>query len=278
MRLADAAKKIVREPLVHFLLLGAVIFAVFGWRSGQFDSGSKTIVVTQGRIASLANTFSTTFMREPSPQELDGLVRDYVREEAAVREATALGLDRDDQIVRRRLRQKLDFVAQGFTAPPEPSDSQLQAYLTSHPEQFATERRFTFRQVYLDPSRHGAETARDAERVRAELRKEGAKADLRRIGDASVVGNDFSNVSSQDVKFSFGDAFATELAGVAPGQWEGPLRSTFGAHIVFVSARTEAGTPPLARCTTRCAASGWPRSRRRHPTSSTRRSCNATPW
>lgn len=244
--LVAALKKAIREPLFHFLLLGAALFAVFGWRNGRFESGSKRIVVTQGRIESLANTFTNTYMRPPSERELDGLVREYVREEAAVREATALGLDRDDQIVRRRLRQKLEFVEQGFTAPPEPTDSALQAYLTAHTAQYAAERRISFRQIYLDPARRGAAIDADARRILVELKRSGRKADPTKFGDASVLRSTYEQVSSRDVAFDFGEDFAASLGDLPIGEWRGPVRSTYGEHLVLLTARSEGGAPTLA--------------------------------
>jgi hypothetical protein len=114
-----------------------------------------TIVVTQGRIENLAATFARTWRRPPSAGELSSTVQDYVREEAAVREALALGLDRDDTVIRRRLRQKLEFIAEGVAAQAEPTEEDLQTYLEAHAEAFASEPRFTFSHVYLSAERRG---------------------------------------------------------------------------------------------------------------------------
>ena len=117
------------------------------------------------------------------------MIRERVREEVYYREALALGLDKDDLIIRRRLQQKMEFVSEGRTAPVEPSDTDLQAYLTAHAAAFATEPRFSFRQVYLNPQRHGADLARDAERLRVGLNHAGAKANLASLGDPLLLGH-----------------------------------------------------------------------------------------
>ena len=129
-------ERFVREPLLHFLLLGVLIFAAFKFISTDTSQPGK-ILITQGRIESLATTFSRTWRRPPSASELEGLIRDYIREEVFAREAVALGLDKDDTIIRRRLRQKLEFISEDVAAQAEPTDEQLRAYLKEHPDSFA---------------------------------------------------------------------------------------------------------------------------------------------
>ena len=138
--------RFLREPLVHFLLLGALIFGAFKIISSETIEPGK-ILITQGRIESLETAFSRTWRRPPTASELEGLIRDYVREEVFAREAVALGLDKDDTIIRRRLRQKLEFVSEDVAAHAEPTDEQLRAYLKEHAG--SVSRRS---QVHLPPS------------------------------------------------------------------------------------------------------------------------------
>ncbi len=236
---------LLREPLLHFLLLGAALFAAFRWGAGPVETGSKSIVVTQGRIDHLANAFARTWQRPPTRQELDGLIQDHVREEVYVREAVALGLDRDDLTIRRRLAQKFEFVSDDLAAPAEPSNEALQAYLNAHPATFATERRFSFRQVYLDPQRRGVDLARDVDRLLAGLKQAGAKADLASLGDPFPLQREFDNVSAREVRNAFGEKFAAALGNLSPGEWQGPVESGYGAHVVFLAERTEGRLPPL---------------------------------
>ena len=137
-------KRILEEPLLHFLLLGAAIFAVYSWISGDSRADPQAIVVTQGQIESMKAGYMRTWHRPATDEELEGLVRDRVLEEAYIREAVALGMDKDDLIIRRRLRQKMEFVSEGLAATAEPSDAQLQAYLNSNAAKFAVEPRFSF--------------------------------------------------------------------------------------------------------------------------------------
>jgi hypothetical protein len=238
--------KVLREPLLHFLLLGAVLFGVFALVGDRGSERASHIVVTPGHLEHLMVSFTRTWQRPPTAQELAGLIDDYIREEVLYREAVALGLDRDDTLIRRRLRQKLEFVAEDVAARAEPNDDDLRAYLQAHPEAFAVEPRVTFRQVYLDPLRRGAHLARDVDHLLAELRHRGHTADPAELGDAFLLAHRFDNVSATEVRTIFGDTFAAGLSALTPGQWQGPVPSGYGVHLVYVSERTAGRVPELA--------------------------------
>lgn len=238
-------KRILREPLLQFLLLGAALFVANGLWSTRAPSRPASILVTQGRIESLATAFDLTWQRPPTPDELEGLIRDYVREEVAVREALTLGLDKDDVVIRRRLRQKLEFVSEDVAARAEPTDEQLRDWLNAHPGDFGFEPRFTFSQVYLDPEPRGAHLERDAVQLLAKLQREGGRADAPAEGDAFLLGHRFDALPARDVKSQFGEAFATALSALPPGRWRGPITSTYGLHLVFVHERVEGRAPAL---------------------------------
>src|SRR6185436_4036983 len=138
--------KLVREPLVHFLVLGAGLFVVAGLMSKGGVADPEKIVVTTGQIEHLTAGYERVHQRPPSSDELDALIRDWIREEAYYREALAIGLDRDDAIIRQRLRQKMEFISNDVAAAAEPTDDDLQRYLAAHADAFRLERRFTFRQ------------------------------------------------------------------------------------------------------------------------------------
>jgi hypothetical protein len=242
---ADRMKRLVREPLLHFLLLGAAIFAAYGLLSKGTGNDPGRIVVTQGQLAALGEGFIRTWQRPPTPEEMQGLIRERVHEEVYYREALALGLDKDDLIIRRRLRQKMEFVSHDLAAPAEPGDAQLQAYLDAHAASFATEPRFSFRQVYLDPQRRGAHLARDAERLLAGLNLAGTKASLVSLGDSLLLEHEFDNASARDVGNLFGEKFAAALGRLPLGQWQGPVESGYGMHVVFLSERTDGRLPAL---------------------------------
>jgi len=241
---ARILNRLLREPLLHFLAIGAALFAVYAF-VGRNAATPSRIVVTAGRIESLAAGFERTWRRPPTPEELDGLVRDYVLEEACAREAIARGLDQDDGVIRRRLQQKLLFITDVEDAG-EPTEAQLAAFLAAHPERFRSEDRISFRHVYFSPEHRGARARSDAEAALSRLAgaKNAAAADAE--GDPFLLDHAFDALPVGEIAMRFGDAFAAEVAKLPPGSWQGPIRSSYGLHLVFVDARREGTAPSLA--------------------------------
>ena len=237
--------KLLREPLVHFLAIGAGLFLLSGLTGDPAGLQSGRIVVTQGQVASLATGFTRVWQRPPTDKELEGLIQDYIREEVYSREAMALGLDKDDTVIRRRLRQKMEFISDDIAAQAEPTDADLNAYLQAHPDAFRVQRRFTFSQVYLNPERHGEHLARDTAQLLVQLNQAGGKADVSALGDSFLLEHTFEAAPASEVAKQFGEKFATKLGGLPPGQWQGPVESGYGVHLVFVSKRTEGRIPAL---------------------------------
>jgi hypothetical protein len=239
-------KRLIREPFIHFLLLGAAIFVANHLVSGRADSQPGKIVITQGQIRSMVIGFSRTWQRPPTREELERLVRDHVREEVYSREAVAMGLDQDDPVIRRRLQQKLEFVTDDVAALAEPTDAELVAYLKAHADVFHVDRKFTFSQVYLDPSKHAERLTQDADQLLIQLRQKGRNLELYSLGDAFLLEHQFEAASATEISKQFGDKFVAKLTDVPIGQWFGPVESAYGMHLVFVEERTEGRLPELA--------------------------------
>ena len=130
----------------------------------------------------MLDSFTQTRQRPPTQEEWEGLIRDRVRQEVFYREALALGLDKDDLIIRRRLQQKMEFVSDDVAAQAQPTDAELNAYLQAHPDSFRVDQRFTFRQVYLNPEKHGKSLARDAAQLLAQLNQAGRQSRYLKAG------------------------------------------------------------------------------------------------
>jgi hypothetical protein len=175
---------------------------------------------------------------------LKGLVEDYVRDEIFYREGRAAGLDRDDVVIRRRVRQKMEFLAEDMAAA-DPSEEQLVAFLASNPERFRTQDRVTFRQLFLSATRRGSAMEGDAKEIAKTLTATNAELNLAAIGDPFLVGEEFRDMSHSDLERIFGDRFAKQLTAVEPGRWQGPIPSSYGMHFVFVDERTNGSLPPL---------------------------------
>jgi len=223
----------LREPLLHFLLLGALLFVLFAWLGGDTGPMSSRITVSQAQVQQLATAFTKIWQRPPTEEELKGLVDDYVREEIAYREAVAMGLDRDDTIIRRRMRQKLEFLVEDAASAMPPTESELQAYLDAHPDSFRFEPQVAFRQVYVDPSRDG-DSANRALALLAQLREAGPGAALDGLGDSIMLDPELPLLRQDEVARLFGTEFAERVVTLPPGRWEGPVQSGYGLHLVMV--------------------------------------------
>jgi PPIC-type PPIASE domain len=234
-----------REPLVHFLAIGALLLLVSYWRGGG-GPGSNRIVITPGQIDSIVAGFTRTWQRPPTEQELKALVDEHVREEIAGREAMAMGLDRDDAIIRRRLRQKLEFLAEDSIDVAAPTEAELQVWLDAHPEMFRKEIRLAFRQVYLSPDKRGASLVSDVRALREQLSNSTPDLDIEALGDSLMLPHDVGLSGSREVARLFGEEFADEVIKVEPGRWAGPVRSGYGLHVVFVHKREDGRLPALA--------------------------------
>jgi len=241
---------ILREPLLHFLVLGGLLFVAFRWWGGG-GAGSNRIVITPGQLEAMSVQFAKTWQRPPTDEELKGLVDDHVREEIATREAMAMGLDRDDTIIRRRLRQKLEFLAEDSVDAVPPTDADLQAWLDAHPDDYRVEPVVSFRQVYVNADGRGAAASDEAVRLLALLKAGGPSVAIDALGDPLMLPREVEGASQADVARQFGEEFAEAVAGLDPGTWTGPIRSGYGLHLVFVRERRAAAAPALADVRTR---------------------------
>jgi hypothetical protein len=234
-------RAVLREPLVHFLVLGGLLFALFGLTREPDRISAREIHVTAAQVEQLAAGFSRTWMRPPTEEELAGLIERHVRGEVFYREALAMGLDQDDPYVRNRLGQKLEFLLDDLSAETAPSDEQLTQHLAGNAERFREPAQLTFQQVYLNPERHPRLDA-DATLLLERLR---AGADPAGLGDVSLLGQAFDDTTEPEIARQFGAAFAEALLELEQGQWLGPIRSGLGAHFVRITARQPARLPAL---------------------------------
>jgi hypothetical protein len=190
--------------------------------------------------------FSRTWMRPPTQEEMQGLVDDYVREEVLYREARAMGLDQDDVIVRRRMRQKFEFLAEDLATHRSPTDQELEAYLQQHPEKYSEEPAISFAHIFFSRQKHGASIEATASSFLRQLNGKNDHAlDIEAVGDAFLLPEHLENTSVVEIARLFGDNFAEQLTTVEVGRWAGPIESSYGLHLVRVDARIPGGAPPL---------------------------------
>ena len=222
-----------REPLLHFVLIGAVLFAFTALRQQKQDDAE--IRITAGEVAQLAAFWETQAQRKPTAEELRSLIEERIDEEVLAREAVRLGLDRDDVIVRRRLAQKMAFVSDDLAVVTEPAEADLRAYFDAHKDAYTTPDLYALRHVFFNPDRHGMALDTDAQRALQRLTR-GANAN--EVGDPFMLPRELADVSRDDIARDFGSAFADAVTASTPGAWAGPVLSPFGVHLVKLESHT----------------------------------------
>ena len=235
-------RTLLGEPMLHFLLIGVALFGAYRWVSPG-DSGGRRIVITQGVVDDLVTQFVAARGREPSTTELNHLIESYAREEILYREGVRLGLERDDMVVKRRVRQKIEMIAEEDASIRAPTDADLSTYLTANQARFVQPAILTFEQVFI------GRPASDAGLVHAvAVTREGLRrgTDPEKLGKPTLLPYRMTLTPADLVARDFGASFAAALEKVPVGEWVGPIDSSFGSHYVRVSDRTPAAVPRLA--------------------------------
>jgi hypothetical protein len=238
--------KFLREPLVHFIVLGAILFGVYVIGSDLLSAGdTRRIAITRSDIALLVGGFERRWQRPPTADELKGLVDSRVREEVLYREALTMRLDRDDSVVRRRMTQKMDLLSQDIALLADPTDAELERFFRENKNDYRIPPWISFSHVYFNMDKRGGAAEDDAQRVLAELLA-GSPVPERAPdrGDPFMLAHDFTRVTPFGVRREFGAAFEERLFTLKPG-WHGPLKSGFGLHLVHVLKRFEGRVPAL---------------------------------
>ena len=240
--------KLLREPLLHFMVIGAVIYLLYGVFAESIpEADDKTIVVSAGELEWMQTAWQQRWNRPPTPAEFDGLIQQYIKETVLYREALTMGLNQHDQVIRRRLAQKLEFLAKDLVALTPPTEEELQSYFDTHLDRYQEPTRYTFTQVFIDPDKRGDATLDDAEVIKATLIAQGdAIDDAGALGDDFMLQNYYPEKDQTEIQKHFGSGFAESLVELSSGQWYGPVLSGYGVHLVYVSNIIEAPAPVFA--------------------------------
>lgn len=230
-------RRLLREPLVHFLIAGFLVFLLSSWRGDSADPASRTITITHEQVARLSANWEQTWRQPPSQRAIEALIRDYIKEEVYYREAKRLGLDEDDSVIRRRLRSKMEYLAGTQVESAQPGDATLRAWLARYPARFATGTAYSFDQIYLGAAKDG--------NAAAILKAVSSGADWAAQGAQISLPKSVDNAERGEVERQFGSAFAGSLAALSPGTWTGPVTSGFGSHLVRVRAVDTPSKPEL---------------------------------
>jgi len=247
--------KLLREPLLHFMFIGAAIYLLYGvFAEPVPEEDDKTIVVSAGELEWMRSNWQKRWNRLPTQEEFDGLIQQYIKETVLYREALTMGLNQHDTIIRRRLAQKLEFLAKDLVALTPPTEEELQSWFAENRDRYQEPTRYTFTQVFFDPDKRGDATLADAEKIKAQLMAQGDAVDNPgALGDDFMLQNYYPEKDPIEIQKNFGRGFTESLVELSPGQWHGPVLSGYGVHLVYVSHVSEPPEPVFAEVRERVA-------------------------
>ena len=241
--------RLLKEPLLHFLLAGAAMFGAYGWLNGAATNPAAgkapQISISAGDVRWLAENWTTQWRRPPTPDELRGLVTDYLNEQLLAREARDLGLEDNDVIIRRRLAQKLTFVIEDTLRRAEPSEDELRQFYQANARRFRSDARLSFAHIYFSPQRRvdARSDATDALKLLLDVDADERAGDM---GDRILVERELHEETEQSISGVFGPDFARTVFSLDSGAWSGPIESGYGWHLVRVSTLRGTQLHPLA--------------------------------
>jgi hypothetical protein len=226
----------VGEPLLHFLLIGVALFAVYTFlnRGRLGIEPTRQIVVSVDDLRTMETYFESQWHRQPTPQEFQAMVEDKVREDVLYREGLAIGLDKDDTIVKRRMAQKMRFLAEDIATAHEPSTTELKIWFDKNKDKFALPSRYSFRHLYFSPDKRGKNTQEDAAGMLTRITGQPENSRLASAVDSFMFQDYYADRSPGAIAKEFGPQFAVAIEKLKPGSWQGPVESGYGWHLVFV--------------------------------------------
>jgi peptidyl-prolyl cis-trans isomerase C len=228
-------KQLIREPLVHFLVIGALLFGLYRIANNETSSTvNNRISITAGDIEQMRAIFIRQRQRPPTEQELKGVINARVYEEVLYREALAMGLDRDDTIVRRRLAQKFEFLTDDLSDPGNPSEAELAEFFKEHGDRYQVPGRLSFVHIYFSAGKRGKRVEEDAKNDLVRLRGSASAAAIEEMGDAFLLEQEYKRIALDEIDKIFGTGFAAELTKIPLREWQGPIASGYGMHLVKV--------------------------------------------
>jgi peptidyl-prolyl cis-trans isomerase C len=241
--------RIIRKPLVHFLLLGTVLYLLYGFISDKIVEAidiERTITVTNGEIAMMEDSWQKQWNRPPTEEEREGLINAYIKEMVFYRVALEMGLDKNDVRVRRLLGQKLQFITNDLIKPEPPVDNELERYLKDNSERFTSPQRVTMTQIFFDPDKRENQTLVDAENAILILNKiDIGSVNASEYGDRMMMQNYYPRKTESEIAKYFGSEFAKSVFELETNKWQGPILSGYGTHVVYLHDRQIPDTPNL---------------------------------
>ena len=235
--LFPSLKRWLREPLLHFLLIGTAVFSVYAYmhRGHGGVESSRQIALSLDELRQMEMYFESQWHRQPTPQEFQAMVEDKVREEVLYREALAIGLDKDDTIVKRRMAQKMQFLSEDVAGAHEPSTAELKTWFEKNNTKFGLPSRYSFRHLYFSPDKRGKNAQADAAKALAKISRQPEDSTLAiSLADRFMFEDYYGDRAPEALAKEFGPQFVVALEKLRPGSWQGPIESGYGWHLVYV--------------------------------------------
>jgi peptidyl-prolyl cis-trans isomerase C len=236
-RSLSTVKRWLREPLLHFLIIGLVLFGFYAYinRGRSGTASPKQIGLSFDELRTMTAYFESQWHRPPTSQEFQAMVEDKIKEEVLYREGLVMGLDKDDTIVKRRMAQKAQFLAEDVAAAHEPSIAELKAWFEKNTEKFALPSRCSFRHIYFSPDKRATNTRDDATKALARIAGQPEDSTMSTsVADRFMFQDYYGDRTPSAIAKEFGPQFAVALEKLKPGSWQGPIESGYGWHLVFV--------------------------------------------
>jgi len=237
--------KWLKEPLFHFLLIGMGIFLLYGLIANVPVDEKNSINVSVSHANRMVSLWEKRWQRPPTQEEFNGLVKQYINEEVLYREALAMGLDKNDPVVRRRMAQKVKFISENIITIDTPSDDVLQTYLDTHASKYQLAGEITFRHIYFNPAKHDVSMEDEAKQLLTKLLDVNSGIDVNNVGDSFLHGTIFTNLKEFELNRLLGKEFTQELFKQAVGKWAGPLTSGYGLHLIYIESKIATQTASL---------------------------------
>ncbi len=236
-------KKLLKEPLLHFVLIGAVFFLLYSW-VGTDQTEKGHITIDESDLDEIVSKFDMQWKRAPTEAELIAIVAKRVEEEVFYQEALLMNLDHNDEIIKRRLSQKMQSLSNDIASVIEPTDKELQAHYKNHSDRYMQEASFTLYQVFFSPDKRN-NWRKDAELALPSIQQMNME-DALQIGDAIALPKVFKNTTEFHIERQMGSSFTQALKAIETGSWSGPIESGYGAHLVYIESKEEEKVAPFA--------------------------------
>jgi len=244
---------LLREPLLHFLVLGAALFIVFDQNNNWQAETESRIVISQADLDALTSAWLKNVGRPPSAEEREQQLNSFIRQQVLAREAVAMGLDKDDAVVSNRMAKKMEYLFEDLSFISEPTDEELDEYRVAHPASFTLPAEMSFQQVFFDATLRGETVSEDAKQVLKELQQVDNAVDTLHLGDRSLLPYEFKRGRETQIAGMFGEKFTQQIFLLPVNSWQGPIVSPYGEHLIYIHSRSDAQLPALDKIRDRVA-------------------------